>query len=108
MIFTDDYEHNVKEAEEQLDAIYHAIPEWIHREFPNIPLAEKVEKGFVRQQKVLTDIYLNQVKDYDKMKEFASWLVKKHDSDFMHEYWEFLVSQGKQKDEVGVLTNVKK
>ena len=105
------YEENMNldtlESEQQLDAIYHAIPEWIHREFSNLPLAEKVKRGFEHQQKVLTDIYLKQVEDYNRMRDFSSWMVKIYNSEFFKDYWEFLVSKGIQKDEIGVLTAVK-
>ena len=40
-------------AEQELDKIYHAIPEWVHWDFPNLSLHEKVQKGFQQREKIM-------------------------------------------------------
>lgn len=78
-------------SEQQLDKVYHSIPEWIHRLYPNKSLAEKIQMGFEYQQKTWTETFLREVKDHEKVKAFLLYLTKTHGMDFGQEYWNFLV-----------------
>lgn len=84
-------------AEQELDKVYHAIPQWVHRLYPNIPLDEKVRKGFDYQQKQWTETYLAEVWRHEETREFVSYLLKKYNLDRFTEYSNFLLSKAERK-----------
>lgn len=84
-------------AEMELDKVYHAIPEWVHRLFAGQPLSEKVAMGFDRLQSNWTETFINEVQGTQKVREFLLFLIRKHGIDYGQEYWNFLIS--KQLDE---------
>ncbi len=76
-------------AEQELDAIYHALPEWVNRQFPNVSLSKKIKMGFEYQEKNWIDAYL---KESDRLKDasdFSNYLVNKYKVDFLTEYFRF-------------------
>jgi hypothetical protein len=80
-------------AEQELDKVYHSIPEWVHRLFPKLSLSEKVAKGFDYQQKYWTETFLSEVKRHEEASNFASYLIKKHNLNRFDEYFRFLLSK---------------
>lgn len=86
------------ESEKQLDRIYHAIPEWVHRSFPNEPLDVKIIKALGEIQEMWTSSYLREVQDHAKAMEFSAWLCKTHGVDFSDNYWKFLISRPPSKN----------
>jgi hypothetical protein len=114
-IFNHETDEEISEArftaEQMLDKIYHAIPEWVHRQFPKCSLAEKVQKGFEYQQKQWAETYLRETEAHQKMQEFTFYLKKTHGLNLMKDYWNFLVSKDMPKadeTEKKVLTKMKK
>ncbi len=99
-------------AEQQLDRIYHAIPEWVNREFPQHTLAERIATGFKEVQKRWEKTYCEEVQAHEKMRKFLTYLTKKHGLNFMDEYWNFLISKdlekAKTEEEKRVLTKMRK
>jgi len=86
-------------AEQELDKIYHAIPQWVHRLFPNAPLEEKIRRGFDYQQKYWTETFLSEVKRHEEASNFASHLTKKYNLNHFNEYFRFLLSKTSADDE---------
>jgi len=86
----------MKSSEQQLDEVFHAIPEWVRQLYPDKSLAERVKLGFEYQQKTWTETYLAETKDHEKVKAFLLFLVKTHGLDFSEEYWKFLVNKDLQ------------
>lgn len=80
-------------TEQKLDQIYHAIPEWVHRQYPDKTLGEKIKLGFEYQQKSWTDSFLREMNDHEKVKAFLLYLTKTHGMDFGQEYWNYLTSK---------------
>jgi len=80
-------------AEQKLDKVYHAIPEWVHRLYPDKSLAEKVALGFEYQQKTWTETFLREVQDHTKIKQFLIFVMKMHGLDWGTEYWKFLTQR---------------
>lgn len=80
-------------AEQSLDAIYHAIPEWVHRAYPNMSLAEKVAKGFAYCQKEIAENCLRDSAERKKSNEFLLYLMDTHKLSLINEYWNFLRSK---------------
>lgn len=97
--------------EQQLDKVYHAIPQWVNQMYHDCSLAERVKKGFEHQLKSWTDSYVREVQDHTKMREFCLFLCKKQGLDLTQEYWNFLISKDLEKaspEEKEVLTKMKK
>ena len=99
-------------AEQQLDRIYHAIPQWVNCAYPQHTLAERIAVGFAEQQKKWEELYRQEVLARDKMNAFVVHLTKKHGLNFMDEYWNFLVSKdletAKTEKEKKMLTKMRK
>ena len=98
-------------AEQELDKIYHSIPEWVHRLFPNLSLSEKIAKGFEYQKKVWCDAYVSEVEKAKKMTDFSTYIVKEHGLDYFNSYWNFLIHKDlvtAKENEKPVLTTMKK
>jgi hypothetical protein len=83
-------------AEQHLDKIYHSIPEWVHRLFPDKSLAEKVQLGFEYQQKQWTESFMREVQDHRKVAQFLIFVMRTHGFDYATEYWKFLTDKDKQ------------
>ena len=82
-----------KTPEQELDEVFHALPDWVRAMYPDKSLAERVKLGFEHQQKIWTETFLSEVKDHEKTKSFLLFLVKTHGLDFSEEYWKFLISK---------------
>lgn len=87
--------HNFIIAEQKLDKVYHAIPEWVHREYPHLSLDEKINQGFQHQQKTWAELFLREVQDNQKVREFLIYVMGKHGHDYQTEYWAFLTQKEK-------------
>lgn len=85
-----------RSAEQELDRIYHAIPEWVHRQYPTHSLADRVRLGFESQQKMWTETFLREVKDHRTASDFSSYLTHTHGLDHTEQYWNFLMSRQKK------------
>lgn len=83
-------------ADQELDRVYHAIPEWVHRQFPNLSLSEKIKLGFEHQQKTWTETFLREVRDREKANGFIIYLIRKNGLDLGQEYWNYLISKDPQ------------
>lgn len=89
-------EDRLLKVEKELDKIYHAIPEWVHRGTPCASLSEKVESGFLQLQKLyLTEVSSNSQRRTE-MNDFITYLCAKAEVDFMAEYWNFLVKRAEE------------
>ena len=99
-------------AEQELDKVYHAIPEWVHRAYPTLSLAEKIARGFEQQQASYCDSLTQALQKQGEMRAFAIFIANKHCLNWMNEYWNFLISKdlekAKTEEEKRVLTNMKK
>lgn len=84
-------------AEQQLDKVYHAIPEWVHRLFPGKSLAEKISLGFDSQQKSWTESFIREVQDNRKVSEFLIFVMRTHGFDYAPEYRKFLTHKDEEK-----------
>lgn len=77
-------------SDQELDRIYHAIPEWVHRQFPGMSLAEKVKLGFEYTLKTWTETYIAEVKRHTETNGFVLYLLRKEGLDLSKEYWDYL------------------
>ena len=84
--------------EQSLDKVYHAIPEWVHRLYPNKSLDEKVALGFEYQQKTWTETFMREVQEHRKISRFLIFLMKKHGFDWATEYWAFLTAEDEERN----------
>lgn len=80
----------VRTAEEQLDDIYHTIPEWVHDSNNKESLANKVKNGFKQVADMVTKICESDKKEKQSLRDFNDFLITKLKSEFGKEYWEFL------------------
>ena len=86
-------------AEQQLDQIYHAIPEWVHRLFPDKSLAERVKLGFSHQEQYWANTLRELHASLKLRQEFIAFLMENQKLDFMENYWKFLTSKDLQDKE---------
>jgi hypothetical protein len=84
-------------SDQQLDKVYHAIPEWVHQLFPGKSLAEKIELGFDSQQKNWTESFLREVRDHERVASFLIFVMGTHGFDYATEYWKFLTLKDEEK-----------
>lgn len=82
-----------KTPEQELDDVFHALPDWVRSMYPDKSLAERVKLGFEFQQKTWTETFLSEVRDHEKVKAFLIFLTRSHGMDFGEEYWKFLISK---------------
>lgn len=80
-------------AEQELDKVYHAIPEWISQLKPEMSLSERIAFGFEYQQRTWTESFLKEVADNKNIREFLVFLIKKRGLDYAEEYWNFLIQK---------------
>lgn len=78
---------------QELDRVYHAIPEWVHRMNPNASPSEKVKKGFAHVQELFTDTVKTNAEEREKKAAFLAFVFATHGLDYMTEYWAFLTRQ---------------
>lgn len=80
-------------AEQELDRIYHALPDWCNRQFREEPLSDRVKHGFEEIQQILTDTIKRDCKERDDQAAFIQYLIKTHGLNFGNEYWNYLRSK---------------
>jgi hypothetical protein len=78
------------EAEKKLEEVYHAIPRWVHRQFPDLPLAEKVSKAIQHVEITYKDALVREIEEKRQMTGFSGWLAQTHKLNYFHEFWNFL------------------
>ena len=82
-------------AEQQLDKIYHSIPEWVHRMYPTHTLAERIKCGFEDQFGKWSESCRKEIERHDKTTSFLMYLMKKYGFSYVDEYWDYLNQKNK-------------
>lgn len=82
-----------KPPEQELDDVFHALPEWVRRTYPNMSLAERVGHGFTDAQKVWTESFLNEVRNHQATRDFLHHICQKHNLDYGQEYWNYVMGK---------------
>ena len=80
------------DAEQHLDKIYHAMPAWVRQTWKDLPLWQRIQNGFERQEQLLWREILKHVDTRSQGTAFASYLCKKLGVEFGDALWEFLQS----------------
>lgn len=80
-------------AEQQLDKINHSIPEWVHRQFPQHTLAEKIKVGFEEIGNRWFKMYSDKSKHSQDIEHFLVYVLEKHGFNFTDEYFKYLASK---------------
>jgi hypothetical protein len=89
----------LSKSDKELDKVYHSIPSWVNRMYPDASLSDRIRLGFEHQQKIYSDTLLREMEETHKMRAFASWLVKNGGLDFMEQYFKFIVEHREKKNE---------
>lgn len=80
------------DAEQHLDKIYHAMPAWVRQTWRTLPLWQRMQNGFRRQEFILHREILKHVDTRSFGTEFASYLCKKLGVEFGDAIHEFMLS----------------
>lgn len=83
-------------AEQELDKVFHALPEWVRRNYPEASVAERVKLGFDEAQKTWTESLMREIQNHEKTKEFLIYIVRTRGIDYGQEYWNYLMSKDKE------------
>lgn len=82
-----------KSAEQQLDDVFHALPEWIRRNYPEVSVADRVRLGFEHAQQVWMDSLQSEHKNHQATRDFLHHVMQKHNLDFGQEYWNYVIGR---------------
>lgn len=92
-------------SEEELDKIYHSIPDWVKKQFPNQSLSERIKNGFEKIDKQFTEEILKNSSEKEKNSAFIKFIFKKYGLNFEKEYLDFLFNNKDSKKTVLPLDN---
>lgn len=91
--FNAEYEKSMNIAEQELDKVYHALPEWVRRSYPEASVAERVKIGFEESQKVFRESLLREIENHKATKDFLHHIMQKQGLDYGQEYWNYLMDK---------------
>ena len=80
------------DAEQHLDKIYHVTPAWVRQTWNKLPLWQRVQNGFQRQESILHREILKHVDTRSFGTAFSSYLCQKFGIDYGDAIMEFMDS----------------